>query len=800
MTSRAPHGAPADRTAAAPAGRPPDPGDGETVLALAAAVRRLERAVAELRTEERPRALVDLATGILAERLHCPPADAAAQLVRLARDAGTTPAALAADVAGQPAPPPPGTADPQAPPGPAPHPEAGAALAAASDLGAGTRALLDQAAMPLGARAVAVWQAVPGGALVLAAQAGLPAAEAEAWNRVPPGVDTAAQRAVRTGAAHWPDRVDGAPGIGGPDLRRAVLPLHDRGRRTGALELLWPGAAPDLGPPLRRQLAALADLCATLLGAPAAAAGTGAGGDADRAAVLDGVLGPALLLDPVAGPDGRTVDFRIVRTNEQFTDPLGRSRTELEGASLLESYPTACAAGLYDRLLRAHTAGETVRDERLDLAFHAGDDPLPAAVRLAAAPLGPGLLVSWNLATARDRQAALLQQAQRLAKVSGFEESTATGRILWNEGLRELYGLPPGAAPVPLAELTDHAHPDDEPAVRRLLDTVHRRLRPSSAVFRLQRPDGPPRYTRVVAEPVTDAEGRLTAVRGAYHDISAQHTAEIALGATRARLADSEQEAAESEQLALRLQQAILPPEPPPLGTTGLHAAVRYRPAARRARVGGDWYDVMLLPDKRVLLAVGDIAGHGVEAATGMVALRHALRGLAVTGAGPGRLLAWANTVALRDQGHVTATAVCAVFDPVDSSLRWARAGHLPPVLLTAGRADVLPLPHGILLGALEDAAYEEHTLQLGPADVLLLYTDGLVERRDRPVEESVHQLIRIAGDPRGDLDGYLDRLLELSRADTDDDTCLIAVRVERPAAPGPEPAAPAPRESGRPG
>ncbi|MGW4895958.1 SpoIIE family protein phosphatase [Kitasatospora sp. NPDC004240] len=774
--------------------RRPGPGERtDTARALAATVRRLQRALDRLRAEESTRAILDLATGVLAERLHCPPTEAAAQLVRLARDAGTTPVALAADLTGTPRP------DEAGPYRPAPLAHAGPSLAASHDLGEAVRTLLDQVAAPIGAHAVAVWRTAPGGALALAAHAGLPETETDGWGRIPPGVNVPAQLAVRTGAEQWPGHPTTAPGIGGPGARRAVLPLLDGGRRIGALELLWPASAPEpgLGTSVHRQLRAVADLCTTLLAAPTPTAPTPTAPNAPEpaasepagaapaaveddtvAAALDGILAPALLLEPVTGGDGRVEDFRIVRANEYFTDPLGRARADLEGASLLETYPTASAAGLYARLLEAHRGGETVHGEHLDLTFRTGTggDPLPAAVRLAAAPLGRRLLLTWRLATGPDRQTVLLQQAQRLARVSGFEESTATGRILWNEGLRELYGLPPDAEPVPLADLAGHAHPDDEPAVRRLLDTVQLRHRPSSAVFRLLSPEGRPRYTRVVAEPVLDAHGRLTAVRGAYSDVSAQHWTEVALGATRARLADSEQESAERGQLALRLQQAILPPTPPPLGATGLHAAVRYRPAAQRDRVGGDWYDVLLLPDKRVMLAVGDIAGHGVEAATGMVALRHALRGLAVTGAGPARLLAWANTVALREHGQVTATAVCALYDPADGTLHWARAGHLPPVLLAGERADVLPLPHGILLGAMDDAEYEEHVLRLRTGDVLLLYTDGLVERRDRPVEESVHQLIRAAGVPGTDLEGYLDRLLELSPADTDDDTCLIAV------------------------
>ncbi|MFI2608421.1 PP2C family protein-serine/threonine phosphatase [Kitasatospora sp. NPDC018619] len=761
-----------------------------TARALAETVRRLRAATARAHAEARNRAAVDLATGILAERLGLSVAEAAAHLARLAREARVPVLALAADIAGLPDP---GTAPALAPSGPGatavaaavpgaaePYgagPPVAPALAGAADLRRAAGAVLDQAAAALGVRAVAVWQRLPGGALALAAQAGLSAEEAAGWARVPPGVPTPAQLVVGGRAELWP----GEPGTDGPSVgagtARAVLPLVDRRRRRGALELLWPQDGPPvaLGPAHRRELCALADLCATLLGPPPEPVAP-----EEAEALLAGLPAPALLLAPVVRAE-RTADFTVLRANARFRDPLGRPRDALEGASVLETYPVACAGGLFDRLLRAYETGVPAAAEPVRLPFREHGPSVPVAVLLSVLPLGDRLLLCWQLDDEGedDERSALLHQAQRLARVAGFEERSGGGRIRWSDGLRELYGLPPDAPPVPLDRLARHAHPDDRPAIRRLLDTVRHHHRTASAVVRLVRPDGTHRFTRVIAEPVVDEAGRLVAVRGAYHDVSAQHWTEVALGATRERLADSEQESAERAQLALRLQQAILPAAPPPLGVTGLHAAVRYRPAAQRDRVGGDWYDVLVLPDRRVLLAVGDVAGHGVGAATGMVALRHALRGLAVTGAGPGRLLAWANTVTLREPGQVTATAVCVLLDPVSGELRWARAGHLPPIRLGPEGAEVLPLPHGVLLGALDDAEYEEHTARLDPGDVLLLYTDGLVERRDRPVEESVEQLLRAAGAPGPDLEQYLDRLLELSPADTDDDTCLIAVQTE---------------------
>ncbi|MFF3071914.1 SpoIIE family protein phosphatase [Kitasatospora sp. NPDC057904] len=740
-----------------------------TARALAATVRQLQDAAARTREQARRRAVVDVATGMLAERLGLLPAEASARLARLAREAGVPVPVLAADIAGL-------DSTPSAPEGgPATPPNLTPALAAETDLQRAADTILEQTDT-LGVQTVALWQVLPGGALALAAHAGLTADESDSWSRVPPGVGTPAQHVVEGGADLWPgDPATALPSIGS-GRSRAVLPLLDAGRRRGAFEVLWSGAPPTLGPPQRRRLLALADLCATLLSPVREPEPPN-----ELAVLLEGMLTPALLLEPVVR-GGQVTDFTLLRINARFDDPLGRPREALEGTSLLETYPLACATGLFERLLRVHRTGAPLPGESVELVFGTGRLALPADTQLAIAPLGGRLVVGWRLETTPsgdDQQVTLLRQAQRLARVAGFEELPDQGAIRWSDGLRELFGLPPGAAPVPLRHLAGHVHPDDEPAVRRLLDTVRRRHRTASGIFRIALPDGTHRYAHVIAEPVLDNNGRLLAVRGAYHDVSAQHRTEVALGATQERLIDSEQQTVEGEQLALRLQQAILPAAPPPLGPFGLSAAVRYRPAAQRDRVGGDWYDVLPLPDKRVLLAVGDVAGHGVGAATGMVTLRHALRGLAVTGAGPGQLLEWANTVALREPGQVTATAVCVLFDPAADRLRWARAGHLPPIRFSGGDAEVLPLPHGVLLGALHEARYEERTTQLGTGDVLLLYTDGLVERRDRPVEESVDELIRNAGSPGPDLERYLDRLLALSPADTQDDTCLVAVRVE---------------------
>lgn len=161
-----------------------------------------------------------------------------------------------------------------------------------------------------------------------------------------------------------------------------------------------------------------------------------------------------------------------------------------------------------------------------------------------------------------------------------------------------------------------------------------------------------------------------------------------------------------------------------------------------------------------------------------MVVLRNAMRGLAITGAGPGQLLSWLNIVAHHLAEQVTATAVCGLYDPETRILRWARAGHLPPVLVRGEGAATLPKLGGLLLGALAQAEYEEGEVQLDPADTLLLYTDGLIERRDISVHDSLAQLLTTAEAHASTLERRLDSLLTHSDSDTDDDTCIIGIKV----------------------
>jgi serine phosphatase RsbU (regulator of sigma subunit) len=247
--------------------------------------------------------------------------------------------------------------------------------------------------------------------------------------------------------------------------------------------------------------------------------------------------------------------------------------------------------------------------------------------------------------------------------------------------------------------------------------------------------------------------------------------AEQALEATLAA------ELAQQRHIAVELQRAILPLHDEPFELPGLRTVVRYLPASRAGRVGGDWYITAEMPGEKVLLAIGDVAGHGLAAAAGMARLRGALAGLAITGSPPERLVGWLNDLVHHVGPEHTASVIAGYFDPASRVLTWAQAGHPPPVLVRGAWARPLAQPAGVLLGA-GRAEYRAADLALVPGDLLLLYTDGLVERRDCSIDEGVAALaaaVRGSTDPERLVTAALG---EDGGADPEDDTCLVVLQV----------------------
>ncbi len=744
--------------------------DGEEPNGLAALAQWQRGELDRLRAGAAVRAVTERATGILMERLGCPPQDARQQLDRLAAGTGVTAAEMAADIAGEHL----GTL----PPGQRRRASmADVAASAAPNADHLAAALLEEALTAEGADAVALWLLAPDGGMDLAGQAGFGPVEASRWRRVPPAVPFLPSRVARQDTETWwpagaPPGDDSAV-IGERDGRaRAIVPLRHRGACIGALEACWPAPLGEFPLPVRRQMAALAGPCALAL-----AAGLPPGtvpGDYLRApvfGVLAGLGHSALFARALRDDHGKLAGLVIEWASDGFRDPAGRDSRDLVGRQLLEVYPDAARPGcLLDAAARALASGRPQR---------AAGRPLMTgtAAEASIAPLFDGVVISLQDSGDTQRLAALLEQAQWLGNVGVWEENTVTGQVHWTDATSALFGLPPGGA-VRLADLHRRAPAEDLPAVRAFTARLMRGAGEVTAAFRIIRAhDGSVRQLRAVAGPVTGAAGELIAVRGAYQDVSDRYHAQAAFTVSRQQLAQTEHRAREEHELAVRLQQAITPEIAQPVEAAGIEVAARYRPASQQHLVGGDWYDAVLLPGKSVLLVVGDVAGHGIGAVTGMVALRNHLRGLAVTGAGPGALLTWLNTAAFH-LADTMATVICGIYDPTDRTLRWARAGHFPPLLVRDGTATMPALPGGPLLGADPDAAYQEEVLQLQLGDAIVLFTDGLIERRDQPVDQGLTHLAGLASQPADDIGRFASVLLAATPSDTGDDTCLLAVRI----------------------
>jgi serine phosphatase RsbU (regulator of sigma subunit) len=250
-----------------------------------------------------------------------------------------------------------------------------------------------------------------------------------------------------------------------------------------------------------------------------------------------------------------------------------------------------------------------------------------------------------------------------------------------------------------------------------------------------------------------------------------------------ARLPDRGREARLAAELAaerhvvLELQRAILPLHDEPFELPGLRAAVRYLPASAASRVGGDWYITAEMPGGHVLVAIGDVAGHGLAAAAGMARLRGALAGLAITGAPPERLVGWLNDLVRHVGLEHTASVVAGYFDPATRVLTWAQAGHPPPILIRGAWARPVDPPAGILLGA-GAADYGSATLALARGDVLLLYSDGLIERRYWSLDDGLAALTVATRNSTGPEEAIAAAVRALGSTDAEDDTCLVALQV----------------------
>jgi PAS domain S-box-containing protein len=309
-------------------------------------------------------------------------------------------------------------------------------------------------------------------------------------------------------------------------------------------------------------------------------------------------------------------------------------------------------------------------------------------------------------------------------------------------------------------------HPDDADLVLSTWEDALGERRPWQGEYRLYHHSGEYRWIDDRGVPRYVA-GEFVGYVGAAIDIHDRKTME-------ARLLEVYQR---EHTIAETLQRSLLPERLPPI--EGVAMAARYLPGAGGAAIGGDWYDVLERPDGRVALVVGDVAGHGLRAAASMGQLRNAFRAYGMVEASPAEVVARINRLVMSGVEQVMATVLYLVLDRETGEVSFSAAGHPPPLVIASDGSRFLEGGRSVPIGAADLAVFRESTAILPPGASLLLYTDGLVERRDTPLNERLEHLAKVAGVAGDDLNGLCERILKgvLGEAEPGDDVALLAVR-----------------------
>ncbi len=237
---------------------------------------------------------------------------------------------------------------------------------------------------------------------------------------------------------------------------------------------------------------------------------------------------------------------------------------------------------------------------------------------------------------------------------------------------------------------------------------------------------------------------------------------------------------AEEREIATLMQQALLPDGPRTV--EGHQVGTCYVPAAAGREVGGDWWDVLRLPDGRVALVVGDVSGHGVHVAPSMAKLRHSIDGVLTHGASPAEAVTAASRLLETNRPGSYASAFVSIFDPTSRELVYSRAGHPPPLLVLADEVVSLDHPGGTLLG-LNMAERSDTTITLPEQFELVAFTDGLVEEPGLAYDDGVDRLVRAVRALPHELGGQerAERLVaDVVGTAGRDDVCVVMVRPER--------------------
>ncbi|MEV0378680.1 SpoIIE family protein phosphatase [Nonomuraea sp. NPDC050643] len=497
--------------------------------------------------------------------------------------------------------------------------------------------------------------------------------------------------------------------------------------------------------------------------------------------MLEAVHASALYLTPVKDSTDRVVDFLILAANRHARTVAGRTSAELAGRRLMAVSPGVASSGLLDDYITVYESGEPLHREPLEFVEVMDYLLWPATLSVRAARVDDGLLASWRTIDDEELLVSGWERAQRLAELGWGEWNLATARTLWTPQMYEMFGRDRAFGPMALEELPSVVMPEDLPVVEEQLRSLLEYREAVETEFRIQHRHGV-RHLSVFSEPILDTDGLPVKVRYLVQDVTKNRRKERALAVAHEQAHWQRKRAEEEHQVTVQLQNTILPLRRGLVHLPGLTVAVRYLPGEEPTRLGGDWFKARLIPDGRVLLAIGDAMGHGLTAVSIMLQMRSGLAGLAYTGASADQLTTWLNDLIVHSSEGITVTGTTIIghFDPEGRTFSWTNAGHLAPLLIRNGRAELVNGVPGMMLGAFDATEYRMSTTRLESGDMLVLYTDGLVERRGQDLDIGMNALVQAAcfcaGDDPEEVIACL--LRRLGGESAEDDICLVAARV----------------------
>jgi PAS domain S-box-containing protein len=355
--------------------------------------------------------------------------------------------------------------------------------------------------------------------------------------------------------------------------------------------------------------------------------------------------------------------------------------------------------------------------------------------------------------------------ALEAAELGTWTWDMASATTVWDARLEALHGLPPGGFGGTFDDWVAALYPDDRAECLRRVERALADPGPYVLLHRCIWPDGSMHWIECRGRVTVDADGAPTGTIGVAIDVTARERQAAAVV----------QELEEEHDLVERLQQALLPTALPSIPAVTL--ATRYVATAGPTVVGGDWYAAVPLPDGRLGLAIGDVTGHGLPAVADMADARFSLRALALGEEHPEDVLTRLNRVVQLFEDDTVITALYGMIDPVRQTWSYASGGHPPPVLrLADGTTTLLPTAGQPPLGLAVEYRRFETSLPAGAT--IVLYTDGLVERRGESIETGLQRLVAACRNGSSEPEELCDELLGLlldQHANHDDAALLVA-------------------------